>query len=110
MITELALLHLLPGSGSAFTAVFASASPLLTNADGYIRYRLVSALESTDLYLLAVGWRNVAAHTQGFEQREAHPRFIAPPKPPLSGDLMVLHVRRGRSATPKASPQPRLSC
>ncbi|WP_144404385.1 antibiotic biosynthesis monooxygenase [Belnapia sp. F-4-1] len=110
MITELALLRLLPGSGSAFTAASASASPLLTSADGYIRHRLVSALESTDLYLLAVGWRDVAAHTGGFENSEAHARFMAPLKTRLSGDPIVLHVRRGRSATPKASPQPSLSC
>ncbi|MFC7556621.1 antibiotic biosynthesis monooxygenase family protein [Pseudoroseomonas wenyumeiae] len=65
MITEFALLHLLPGSGSAFVAAFANVAPLLTNADGYIRHRLVPALENADLYLLVVDWRDVAAHTQG---------------------------------------------
>ena len=95
MITELALLHLLPGSGSAFVAAFANVAPLLTNADGYIRHRLVPALENADLYLLAVDWRDVEAHTQGFEPSEAHARFMAPLEPLLSGHPIVLHVEAG---------------
>ena len=49
MITELALLRLLPGSSSAFAAAFANVAPLLTSANGYIRHRLVPALENADL-------------------------------------------------------------
>ncbi|RMI17079.1 antibiotic biosynthesis monooxygenase [Pseudoroseomonas wenyumeiae] len=95
MITEFALLHLLPGSGSAFVTTFANVAPLLTNADGYIRHRLVPAFENADLYLLVVDWRDLAAHTQGFEPSEAHARFMAPLEPLLSGDPIVLHVEAG---------------
>ncbi|MBL6081773.1 antibiotic biosynthesis monooxygenase [Belnapia sp. T18] len=95
MITELACLRLRPGSGSAFAVAFAHVAPLLTSADGYIRHRLVPALENADLYLLAVDWRDVAAHTQGFEPTEAHARFMAPLAPLLSGDPIVFHVETG---------------
>jgi heme-degrading monooxygenase HmoA len=73
-------------------AAFAGVAPLLISADGYIGHRLVPALENADLYLLTVDWRNMAAHTRGFEPSEAHARFMAPLEPLLSGDPIVLHV------------------
>ncbi|MBO1077327.1 antibiotic biosynthesis monooxygenase family protein [Roseomonas marmotae] len=95
MTTELALLLLRPGSSSAFVAAFADVAPLLTSADGYIRHRLVPALEDADLYLLTVDWRDVAAHKEGFEPSEAHARFMARLEPFLSGNPVVLHVEAG---------------
>ena len=64
MITELALLRLLPGSAPAFERAFASVAPLLAGADGCLRYRLVPTLDDPDVYLLEVVWRDLAAHTQ----------------------------------------------
>ena len=43
----------------------ASVAPLLAGADGCLRYRLVPTLDSPDVYLLEVVWRDLAAHTQG---------------------------------------------
>ncbi|RXD04820.1 antibiotic biosynthesis monooxygenase [Sphingomonas sp. UV9] len=95
MITELALLRLLPGSAPAFERAFASVAPLLAEADGCLRHRLVPTLDRPDVYLLEVVWRDLAAHTQGFEPSDAHARFMAPLEPMLSDDPIVVHVPAG---------------
>jgi heme-degrading monooxygenase HmoA len=92
MVTELALLRLAGGSGPAFEAAFARVVTLLTAADGYVRHRLVPTLDDADLYLLQVEWRDLAAHTQGFEPSEAHARFMSPLEPMLAGTPIVVHV------------------
>lgn len=92
MVTELALLRLAPGSGAAFEAAFARVVTLLTAADGYVRHRLVSTLDEADLYLLQVEWRDLAAHTEGFEPSEAHACFMAPLEPMLAATPIVVHV------------------
>ena len=95
MITELALLRLLPGSAPAFERAFASVAPLLAGTDGCLRHRLLRTLDSPDLYLLEVVWRDLEAHTQGFEPSYVHARFMAPLVPMLSGEPIVAHVPTG---------------
>lgn len=92
MVTELALLRLEPGSGPVFEAAFARVNSLLMGADGYVRHRLVPTLDDADLYLLQVEWRDLVAHTVGFEPSDAHARFIAPLEPMLAGAPIVVHV------------------
>jgi heme-degrading monooxygenase HmoA len=96
MVTELALLRLDRGSGPAFEAAFARVASLLTGADGYLRHRLVPTLDDADLFLLQVEWRDLAAHTVGFEQSDAHARFIAPLEPMLASAPIVVHVPTGK--------------
>jgi hypothetical protein len=74
MITELALLRVLPG------------------ADGCVRHRLAPTLDSANLYLLEVLWRDLASHSEGFEPSDAHARFMAPLAPMLAGPPLVIHV------------------
>jgi heme-degrading monooxygenase HmoA len=95
MITELALLRLLPGSAPAFECAFASVAPLLAGADGCLRYRLVPTLDDPDVYLLEVVWRDLAAHTQGFEPSDAHARFMAPLEPIFLSEPIVVHLPAG---------------
>ncbi|HEV7326559.1 MAG TPA: antibiotic biosynthesis monooxygenase [Bosea sp. (in: a-proteobacteria)] len=95
MVTELALLRLQRGSSLAFEAAFARVAPLLTGADGYLRHRLVPTLDDADLYLLEVEWRDLAAHTLGFEPSDAHALFMAPLEPMLVGAPIVVHVLTG---------------
>jgi heme-degrading monooxygenase HmoA len=92
MVTELALLRLERGSGPAFEAAFARVASLLTGADGYLRHRLVPTLDDADIYLLQVEWRDLAAHTGGFEPSDAHARFIAALEPMFAGEPIVVHV------------------
>ena len=56
---------------------------------------MVPTLDTLDVYLLEVTWRDLAAHKQGFEPSEAHVRFMAPLEPMLSGEPIVLHVPAG---------------
>ena len=95
MVTELALLLREPGSGPAFEAAFAGVASLLTGADGYVRHRLLPTLDDADHYLLQVEWRDLAAHTVGFELSDAHARFIASLEPMLAGAPIVVHVPAG---------------
>jgi heme-degrading monooxygenase HmoA len=95
MVTELALLRLQRGCGLAFEAAFARVAPLLTGADGYLRHRLVPTLDDADLYLLEVEWRDLAAHTLGFEPSDGHARFMAPLEPMFVGAPIVVHVLTG---------------
>jgi len=95
MVTELALLRLEPGSGPAFEAAFAGVASLLTGADGYVRHRLLPTLDDADLYLLQVEWRDLTAHTVGFEPSDAHASFIASLEPMFAGAPIVLHVSAG---------------
>lgn len=96
MITELALLRLVPGSGPMFERAFATVASLLTEADGYLRHRLVPTLDDANDYLLEVVWRDLAAHREGFEPSEAHARFMAPLVPMISGEPIVVHVPSGQ--------------
>ena len=92
MITELALLRLKPGAGPAFEAAFAGVAFFLVGADGYLRHSLVPTLDDSDVYLLEVHWRDLAAHTQGFEASGAHARFMAPLEPLLAGEPIIAHI------------------
>ena len=96
MVTELALLRLERGRGPDFEAAFARVADLLARADGYVRHRLVLALDDPDIYLLEVEWRDLAAHIAGFEPSETHARFMAPLEPLLSGEPIVVHVPAGQ--------------
>jgi len=96
MITELALLRLKPGAGPAFEAAFAGVASLLIGADGYLRHRLVPTLDDTDVYLLEVHWRDLAAHTEGFEPSNAHAHFMAPLERILAGEPTIAHVPGGQ--------------
>jgi len=95
MVTEITLLRLERGSGPAFEAAFARVASLVMGADGYLEHRLVPTLDDADLYLLQVEWRDLAAHTLGFELSDAHARFIAPLEPMLSAAPIVVHVPAG---------------
>ncbi|KQY89802.1 antibiotic biosynthesis monooxygenase [Brevundimonas sp. Root1423] len=92
MVTELVIFRIEPGSGSRFEAAFAGVASLLAAADGYLRHRLVRTLDDADSYLLQVEWRDLAAHTEGFEPSEAHDRFIAALSPMLVAEPEVVHV------------------
>ncbi|MCX7320914.1 MAG: hypothetical protein NT113_15980 [Hyphomicrobiales bacterium] len=76
-----------------FEAAVASVLPLLISADGYTSHRFVAAIDRSDLYLLQVGWRDLAAHTDHFEPSRAHAEFLAALDPFLVNEPIVLHVQ-----------------
>ncbi|MAS41839.1 MAG: antibiotic biosynthesis monooxygenase [Rhodobacteraceae bacterium] len=92
MIIELAILRVRPGEAPGLDDAFDRVRPLLTEADGHLRHRLVQSLDDRDVFLLEVGWRDLEAHVTGFEPSEAHARFMAALEPLLIGPPVVIHV------------------
>lgn len=92
MITEFAILRIIPGANAGFEAAFASVEPLLADAEGHVWHRLVAAADRNDEYLLEVEWRDLAAHTEDFEPSSAHTQFMAVLEPFLLDEPTVFHV------------------
>lgn len=92
MVTEFAIFQLRAGRGPQFETAFAAVAPLLEGADGYRGHRLTQTLDTGESYLLQVDWRDLAAHTEGFEPSEAHARFMAGLSPHLASEPAVAHV------------------
>lgn len=65
-VLEVARLEIRAGTGAAFEAAFAEASPLIAAMPGYQGHELRRCLEATDTYLLLVRWRSVDDHERGF--------------------------------------------
>ena len=94
----------------AFECTFASVAPLLAAADGCLRYRLVPTLDSPDVYLLEVVWRDLAAPHARLRASDAHARFMAPLEPMLLGpSALWCRCPAGEPSWPEKLPRaPRL--
>jgi heme-degrading monooxygenase HmoA len=68
MILEAVMLNVIAGREPDFEAAFATATPLITEIDGYISHELHRCLEVPGKYLLLVNWRKLEDHTVGFRQ------------------------------------------
>ena len=71
MITEHALLPLLPGWEEDFEDAFREARPLIASAPGFQELSLSRSIESRTTYLLLVRWNALEDHTEGFRQSES---------------------------------------
>lgn len=106
-VTEFAIFRVERGRGPQFEAAFAGVVSLLAQADGYLQHRLTPTLDEAELYLLQVDWRDLAAHTHGFEPSQAHGRFISALAPFLVEEPVVLHVPADARSTNRLSRGPR---
>lgn len=68
MITEIAILDIIPGQTDAFEAAFAQAQTLITGIPGYREHELQRCLENDHRYLLLVRWETLEAHTVNFRE------------------------------------------
>jgi heme-degrading monooxygenase HmoA len=66
MITEHAVLDVIPGKQAAFEAAFTEARPIIAEAKGFRSLRLSKCLERPNRYLLLVEWESLEDHTVGF--------------------------------------------
>lgn len=85
MITEHALLPVLPGQEAQFEAAFAEARKIIAAMPGFVSLRLLRSQETPNRYLLLVEWASVQDHTVGFrgspqyqQWRELLHRFYDP--------------------------------
>lgn len=68
MITEHAILSVLPSQESDFEASFTEARALISSQPGFEKLSLLRSIESPNVYVLLVEWADVESHTLGFRQ------------------------------------------
>jgi heme-degrading monooxygenase HmoA len=68
MVTELAELHIQPGTDAAFLAAVAQAVPLFQRARGCTAMRLEKRVEEEDAYLLIIDWATLDDHNVHFRE------------------------------------------
>lgn len=66
MITEHALLPVIPGQEEEFEAAFQQARTIIASMPGFMALSLSRSIESPDTYLLLVEWETLDDHTVGF--------------------------------------------
>ena len=66
VITEHALLPVLPGRDVEFEAAFELARPIIASMPGFVSLSLSRSIESPGTYLLLVTWETLEDHTVGF--------------------------------------------
>ncbi|MEO6115239.1 MAG: antibiotic biosynthesis monooxygenase [Pseudolysinimonas sp.] len=75
MITEHALLSVIPGRETDFEAAFAEARQLIASTPGFIELSLSRSLETPNEYLFLVTWESVEAHSVGFRGSPQYARW-----------------------------------
>jgi heme-degrading monooxygenase HmoA len=76
MITEHAILSVVPGQESAFEEAFAQARPIISSMPGFVDLSLSRSLETPDQYLLLVAWNTLEDHTIGFRGSPEYQRWL----------------------------------
>lgn len=72
VITEHALLPVIPGKEDEFEIAFAEARAIITSMPGCRGMSLSRSIESPSTYLLLVDWERLEDHTIGFRQSEQY--------------------------------------
>lgn len=77
MITEHALLNVVPGQESEFEAAFAEARPLVERMPGCRSVTIAKGIEHASDYLLLIQWDSVEAHEVGFRGSPEYQKWKA---------------------------------
>ncbi|MGW0047699.1 antibiotic biosynthesis monooxygenase family protein [Nocardia cyriacigeorgica] len=77
MITEHALLNVVPGREADFETAFAQARTIIAAMPGFRELTLSRSIESPSTYLLLVQWDRLEDHTVGFRQSPEYLRWKA---------------------------------
>lgn len=75
MITEHALLPVIPGRENEFEAAFAQAREIIAAMPGFGGLTLSRSIESPSTYLLLVEWERLEDHTEGFRGSAQYDRW-----------------------------------
>ncbi|MFI8193458.1 antibiotic biosynthesis monooxygenase family protein [Streptomyces sp. NPDC085946] len=92
MITEIALIEILPGREKEFEKAVAKALPLFLAADGCAGADLHRGVEHPTRYRLMVRWETVEHHTVTFRASEGFARWRALAGPYFAAPPQVEHV------------------
>ncbi len=71
MITEHALLSVIPGQEAEFMETMERAKSIIASAPGFVSLRVERCIERPSYFLLLVEWETLEAHTEGFRQSGA---------------------------------------
>jgi heme-degrading monooxygenase HmoA len=66
VITEHAVLEVIPGREDEFILVMARAKALIAATPGFVSLRVERGVEQPSRFLLLVEWETLEAHTEGF--------------------------------------------
>jgi heme-degrading monooxygenase HmoA len=75
LITEHALLNVLPDQTHDFETAVKQAVPLISASDGFLGIEVLPCLEQPNLYLLLVKWTSVEAHEVGFRGSDRYQKW-----------------------------------
>lgn len=77
MITEHALLEVVPGSETQFVGAMERAKGIIAASPGFISLRVQRCLEHPNRFLLLVEWESLEDHTRGFRGSAAYEHWRA---------------------------------
>ena len=77
MITEHALLDVVPGRELEFVDAMQRAKSLIAASPGFVSHRLQRCLERPSRFLLLVEWERLEDHTEGFRRSPAYEEWRA---------------------------------
>jgi heme-degrading monooxygenase HmoA len=66
MVTEVADIHIVPGTEADFIAAFRGAHDVLATTPGCLSVRMTRCVESPSRFVLLVDWDEVASHENNF--------------------------------------------
>jgi heme-degrading monooxygenase HmoA len=78
MITEHAVLPVIPGQEAEFMEAMDRAKAIIASAPGFISLRVGRCIERPAFFLLLVEWETLEAHTEGFRSSRRPTRSGAP--------------------------------
>lgn len=100
MITEHALLPVIPGQEEEFEAAFGQARHIIAAMPGFISLSLSRSIESPGTYLLLVEWETLEDHTEGFRGSPEYQQWRALLHPFYEPFPVVEHYTHVTSARP----------
>jgi len=77
MITEHALLEVVPGLEEEFVAAMEKATSIIAASPGFVSLRVERGVERPGCFLLLVEWERLEDHTEGFRGSEAYQAWRA---------------------------------
>ena len=77
MITEHALLQVIPGREDEFVRAMQRAKDLIASSPGFVSLRVERGIERPGYFLLLVEWETLEDHTEGFRGSVAYEQWRA---------------------------------
>ena len=92
MVTEVADIHISPGSEAEFIAAYRGAHDILATSPGCHSVRMTRSIETPSRFVLIVEWDDVASHENNFRGTDRFTRWRAAIGPYFAEPPLVEHV------------------